>query len=43
MEMDKCSILGHDDREYMIDGDGVHLPQCCIIRAQICKRCNRWK
>ncbi|KKL75447.1 hypothetical protein LCGC14_2054800 [marine sediment metagenome] len=41
--MNICSILGHNDKKYFVDGDGVHLDTCCIIRAQICERCDRWK
>ncbi len=36
-----CKLLGHNDTKYLVDGDGIHLKQCCIIRIRICNRCKR--
>jgi len=38
-----CLLFGHKDRKFLVDGDGVHLKQCCIIRVRICNRCDRMK
>ena len=37
-----CKLFGHKSKQYLIDGDGVHLSRCCIIRALICQRCKAW-
>lgn len=38
-----CIFFGHKDKKYLVDGDGVHLPRCCIIRVKICARCEKWQ
>ena len=36
-----CLILGHENKKFLIDGDSVHLSNCCFIRILICQRCEK--
>ncbi len=36
-----CQLLGHKNRKFLVDGDGIHLSTCCIVRMSICSRCGR--
>jgi len=38
-----CWLIGHEFREWKIDGDGVHLTRNCPIIVKICQRCGRIK